>query len=194
MFRGDRYIDLIRLHGLAGQTGGRAGGAGEFPAGGIAIGGILLHGVRDHRVECRRNLPALQACSRRRLREVRADEFAAAARRERGCAGETFVQHTGERIGVGMAGHRSGVEPLRRRVEVGVQRGGAGPGGTGLTVGARDAEIGEVHLVGGGHQDVGRLDVAMHQPGRVCGVQGGRDLIDEIDRPHRIQRRFPLEQ
>ena len=58
-----------------------------------------------------------------------------------------------------------------------------------LRVGAREARQAEVGQVGvlAAEQDVGGLDVAVDQPGRVRGVERARDLVDDQRRPQRVQ-------
>ena len=58
----------------------------------------------------------------------------------------------------------------------------------GVVGGARDAEVDEVREVVVVHQDVGRFDVAVHQPGLVGVVQRRRDLLDDRHRARRVER------
>jgi hypothetical protein len=41
-------------------------------------------------------------------------------------------------------------------------------------------EVGEVRVLAGAEQDVGRLDVAVHDPARVRRVERARDLRDDV--------------
>jgi hypothetical protein len=58
----------------------------------------------------------------------------------------------------------------------------------------RDPEVGDLHLAVRGQQQVGRLDVAVHQRGGVRGLQARRDLGDHVhglgctERPGRQDR------
>jgi hypothetical protein len=45
-----------------------------------------------------------------------------------------------------------------------------------------DAEVDEVGKVVVGQQNVGRLDIAVHQPGSMGAAQCRRDLLDGVDR------------
>jgi hypothetical protein len=59
-------------------------------------------------------------------------------------------------------------------------------GDVGLGVGeAREAEVGEVGVVAR-EQDVGGLDVPVHEPGRMRGVQRARHLVDDVPRALRL--------
>ena len=49
----------------------------------------------------------------------------------------------------------------------------------------REAEVAEVGVVAG-DQDVGGLDVAVHEPGGVRGVERRRHLRDDLRRPLRL--------
>ncbi len=46
---------------------------------------------------------------------------------------------------------------------------------------ARDAEVGDLDATLGGNEQVARLDVAVHEPRRVRGLQGGRGLRDDVE-------------
>jgi hypothetical protein len=62
---------------------------------------------------------------------------------------------------------------------------GAGDGGVRGRPG--DAEVGHLHGAVGSDQQVGRLDVAVHDPGGVRGGQPGGDLTQQVQRPLRRQ-------
>src|SRR5690606_39953427 len=80
-------------------------------------------------------------------------------------AGEGFEQHAGQGVDVG-AGVGVPGEPLGGHVGPGAD-GQAGGGDRGLTEGAGDAEIDEIGPAVWADQDVGGLDVAVHQARRV---------------------------
>ena len=79
--------------------------------------------------------------------------------------GQQFVQHHAERVHVGHGRDRFAADLLRRGV---VQREGAHAGARVLdhrllaVEQLGDAEIEQAHFAGGRHQDVGRLEVAVH--------------------------------
>jgi hypothetical protein len=79
-------------------------------------------------------------------------------------------------------GRRAG-EGVRREVAVGAGRTGGHSGRR------RHVEVGEDQMgpqrAGGLEQQVGRLDVAMHEPGRVHSGQGVEKLVEQ----HRDERR-----
>jgi hypothetical protein len=116
--------------------------------------------------------------------------------RVRDLAGQRVVEHAAERVDVGarvdlLAGELlrrhevDGADPLPRR---GQPRLGADD--------LREAEVGEVGVLAA-EQDVGGLDVAVHQPDGVRGVQRGADLRadrgDAVGRQQAVARQQPLE-
>ena len=102
-------------------------------------------------------------------------------------AGQALVEHAGQGVDVGAGVDLAGAETLgghvRPRADGRVLR--RQPGVVG---GAGDAEVDEVREVVGVHQDVGRFDVAMHQPGLMGAVQSPRDLVDERHRAFGLER------
>ena len=131
----------------------------------------------------------------RRLGEVRGDGAEHVVGGERALPGEALGEHAGEGVDVdavvvGVAGHALG-----GHVRGGAQR-EARPAGGAVAHLARDAEVGEVGEapLGGAlpdQQDVGRLDVAVHQAFRVRGVERVGHLGEHVDRPLRRQRAAP---
>ena len=60
---------------------------------------------------------------------------------------------------------------------------------------AREPEVTDVGVRAvGAEQDVARLDVAVDEPGVMCGVQGTGHLPDEVDRPFRFEAAFATQQ
>ncbi len=84
-----------------------------------------------------------------------------------------------------------GQEPLGRHVLDRADR-RPGRGHSGAVDRAGDPEVDEVDEVGRtaatGAQHVGRLDVAVHQPVGVRGVQRGGDLLYDVDGCLRVER------
>lgn len=101
-------------------------------------------------------------------------------------AGEAFVEHAGQRIDVGPV-IRCAPEALGRQVGNGAHR-GAGVGELGVGFRAGQTEVDEVdEVVGGGDQDVHRLDVAMDQSHPVGAIQCRGNLFDHRHRTIRAQ-------
>jgi len=107
---------------------------------------------------------------------------------KRRAAGQALIEHTRQRIDVGagiLLG--SGAQPLRcdvleradRIARLGQPRFIRSPG---------DPEIDQVSEVVAIEQDVGRFDVAVHQPDLVGGVQCLGDPLDDAHRPRGLQR------
>ena len=102
---------------------------------------------------------------------------------ERHPAGEALVQHEAERVEVGATVEAAAADLLGRQVlgraHHDVVAGEVVVAGL-ETLG--DAEVGEQHPAVGGDQDVARLDVAVHEPGAVRGVERGGDARADVDR------------
>ena len=106
---------------------------------------------------------------------------------KRAAAGQALIQHTCQRINVRAGIGLAGAEPLRRHV---AQRADhpASRRQAGLARSARDPEIDQIRKVVVVEQDVGRLDVPMHQPDLVRGMYCLGHLLDNQHRPRRGQR------
>ncbi len=124
---------------------------------------------------------------RRRHGEVAADLLFEAVAGEGLAAGQALVEHAGQRIDVGTRVRLCGGDAFGCHVGPGADH-ARGVRQRGLTGGAGDAEVDQIREVVLGHQDVGRFDVAVHQPDPVSGVQRGRDLVDDPDGSGRVQR------
>ena len=103
---------------------------------------------------------------------------------ERGVAGQALVGDDAEGVDVGGAGQGGAGGLLGGDVQGGAHhdagRGQVHVGGAGLG----DAEVGDLGGAVGHDQQVARLDVAVHDPGPVGGVQGagglGHDVQDDV--------------
>ncbi len=99
--------------------------------------------------------------------------------------GQAFVQHAGQRVDVrAVVGHAP--KPLRGHIGHRAH-GVATLGECGVGGGAGKAEVDQVDELPVGHQDVGRLDVAVDQPHLVCRIQCCRNLFDHRDGALRVQ-------
>ena len=159
----------------------------------------LGHPAHHDVVQPRRQPRTVRRGPRRIQRDVRVDHPDRRAAAERRRPGEQLEQHAGERVDVGPPVHGPVLEPLGRHV---VERAEGGPGERQCGParlpggGAGDAEVdqvGELVLVVAAHEHVGRLDVAVHQPGRVRGVQRPRHLGQDPDRAARRHRALRLD-
>jgi hypothetical protein len=111
----------------------------------------------------------------------------------RRAAGERVHEHAAERVDV-----RARVDALAAdllgRDEAERPDPAAGPAearaGRGLALG--QAEVREVGVVLGAEQDVRGLDVAVHEPVRVRGVERAADLADDVGRPLGIDEQHAL--
>lgn len=107
--------------------------------------------------------------------------------RERTVAGQALVQHTRQCIDVGAGVGLTGRQTLGRHVVPAANR-GPGTGQARLVGPSGDTEVDQVCEVVLVDQDVGRLDVAVHQTDLVGGVQRAGYLADEVHRPFWRQR------
>ncbi len=127
---------------------------------------------------------------RRRRVEVREHRRRRGLARVRDLARDRLVEHAAERVDVGARVDRALLELLGRGV---VERPDHAPHLRDLRLRAQvlhQAEVGQdgVHLVAGDlDQDVGGLDVAVDDPGRVGGVERVADLRDEARGEQRFE-------
>ncbi len=120
---------------------------------------------------------------RRRLGQVRPQLRLRALDLEHGPSGQRDVQQAAERVQVGGGPVARAADALGRDV---VERphdlAGAGEVAAGVER-LHEPEVGQVGVVGRGDEHVRGLDVAVHEPARVRGVQRRADLRDDRRRP-----------
>jgi hypothetical protein len=167
------------VHGLA-RCAGKIARAGE------ALGRILRQRTGDHGVEAR----GRAGHARGRIVEVGLDRRDLAVAVERHRARQRVVEDAAERVDVGARVDRLAADLLRRDV---VERADEHPdlGQRGVRGGAlREPEVGQVDVLDaalGRDQDVAGLDVAVHEPATVRGVERGGDLTGDLDRTRRLE-------
>ncbi len=150
-------------------------GGCEGSGGGGTSCGVLGHARLDDAAQVRRDRAGQRRDGIVDVRESRRDGRAGV---ERLAPGEHLVPHDTERVDVARAGRRPaegllGSEVVRRAEHL------TGAGVPGAVDGAGDAEVGELDPALGREQDVGRLDVAVHDAGGVRGGQGQRSLSED---------------
>ena len=102
---------------------------------------------------------------------------------ERRPAGEALVKHATERVDIRATVEREPFDLLGGGVLDRADE-DPGPGEVGRRGLLRDAEVRQVHVLGGlGDHDVGRLHVAVDQVVVVGGVERARDLLEHVERP-----------
>ena len=159
---------------------------------GVAVLGFFRHAPGDHRVEGLGDARAHRAGLWDRVARMSSDQLAGSARTIGRGAGQAFVQHACQCVDVGAVGHLAVGKPFGRHVFPGAHR-GAELGEFLVGGGAGDAEVDQVGEIIAGDQDVGRFDVAVHDPGGVRGVESRGDLGDDGHRARRGQRAKPVE-
>jgi hypothetical protein len=101
---------------------------------------------------------------------------------EGGPAGEAVEGHGAERVDVGARVERTSFDLLGRGV-VGGSEEEAGPGRRCRAHGLRKAEVAEIDVaVRLREEDVRRLHVPVHKPGRVGGIERASHLLDDANR------------
>ncbi len=169
-------------------------GGGQRPGGGVALVGVLGHAAGDDRVERDRHAGPAHRRSRRWCVEVAVEQPGQAVGDERLAPGQRLEHHAGQRVDVHSMVGRPPLEALRGHVVDGSDdRPGTGER-AGPVRGPRDTEVHQVrevapgHPVGRGQQHVRGLDVPVHQPGGVRGVQRPGDLPEHVHRVGRAHR------
>ncbi len=192
----DRAVWCRGLGGAAGLLQRRGEGQAGLVAGVRGLGQCPGH----HPVDGGREVRALLGQRRRWRGHLGPHHRQVLVPAERRGAREHFEGRAGQRVTVGPAVHRAplhllGGQVVERAQHLAGQR-EAGRGVHGLA----DAEVGQVHMVAGAvlgcpaEQHVGRLDVPVHQPAGVRGVQRRRHLGDDAEGPRRGQRPGPVQQ
>ena len=164
---------------------GHPGGIDELAAASVALIRALGQHPAEHLVDLRRQLGPQHRGHRGRLLHVRPDDRGVQVLLERDPPGQALVQHAAQRVLIGQAQHRRAPDLLRRHVVDRAQelarRGQPAAGHRVLG----DPEVRQVHVIGIGivaaplDQQVPRLDVPVHQPLAVRGVQRPRGLAHQ---------------
>ena len=165
----------------------RDGGAAEVAGRRVALLRVLGQRALDHGVERGRDLGDEVGRLRRRLGQVRPEARLVAVAAERHDAGEREEQQAAERVDVRAGVDALAADLLRRDI---VERpdpvAGLGRAGHAQRV-LGQPEVGQIDVVLGGQEDIGGLDVAVHQTGRVGLVERRADLGHDPRRPLRVE-------
>jgi hypothetical protein len=182
---GDRALALGHVPALG--SGERR--AAEVAGGRVAALRVLRQRAGDDAVEAGRHAVHHRGGPRRVVVQVRQHRRRHRPARVRRLAGECVVEHAAERIHV-----RARVDLVPRELLGRHEVRGADPlaGGREPGVGADDLGEPEVRQVGvlPGEQHVGRLDVAVHEPDRMGGVERRAEL--QTDRCHALRGQPPV--
>jgi hypothetical protein len=111
---------------------------------------------------------------------------------ERRRAGHALEEHAPERILVGAPVQRLALELLGCGVVEGAGEPGRAEGAVAVES-PGETEVGEVDVAVVGDQHVARLDVAVDEAAGVRSVEGGGDLVDDRQRPVRIEPALHVE-
>jgi hypothetical protein len=161
---------------------GRTGGRRERACRRVAVLRLLGHPLRDDGVELGPHSLLDSAHPRRARVEVGIHERGQVVAAKWLLRGEALEEHARERVHVGAWADRVALEPLRSHVVEGAERGADHrEPRAGVPHRVRDAEVHDVDEFVGRDEDVARLDVAVHHPVGVGGVERLGDLGDEVD-------------
>ena len=168
------------------QRGAEVGGAV------VAVGGLAGHGRHTtSSSDLRHARPDLPRPQRIAL-EARQGDGRLAVALERRAAAEHLVEDDAEAVDVGARVDRLALDLLGREV-LGRADHEARLGEVGALGRLGDAEVGDLHPAVAGEQHVGRLDVAVDEPGPVGGVERLGDLGGQPGRLPRVDRRRVVE-
>ena len=113
---------------------------------------------------------------------------------ERDAPGQALVEHEAEGVQVGAAVEAASAHLLRGQVLGGAHHHVVARQVIAAVEPLGDTEVGEQHPTVRRHQDVAGLDVAVDEPGAVCGVERGSDAGSDVDRQLRAEARLHVEQ
>ena len=98
-------------------------------------------------------------------------------------ARQALIQQATERVDIGPAVHLLAADLLRSHIVDRAQRASLGGQPVSISEPAGEAEVGQIHVLVRVEQHVRGLDVSVHQPAFMRGVERVRDLRADRDRP-----------
>ena len=175
-----RHLERVRQRPGAHHAARAIDRGGQLRRPRVARVRVLGGRSRNHLVEGL-GVGALEAGRRRRVGDVRPQLGHVVVLREGNAAGEHLVEHAAERVDVGPPVDRPGLDLLGRDVVRGPDPGAGAGQAAGRPEPLGEPEVGQVDvlvLALAADQDVGRLDVAVHEPAVVSGVECAGDRGD----------------
>lgn len=148
---------------------------------------ILRHAGGDHVVHLRGHIRLHGGRSRRWSSQMSDNLLLEAVAGERPLTRQRLVEDAGERVDVGTLVGLPGVQTLRRHVRPRADDHSAARE-TGVAGRAREPEVDQIYEVVPCDKDIRRLDIAVHQPRFVSGVQRQGHLLDDVHRTGGRQR------
>ena len=113
---------------------------------------------------------------------------------ERRLAGQALVEDAAERVHVGPAVDLAALDLLGRGIGGRAEREPASRRWSRVGEAPRQAEVGQIDVLVLVEEHVRRLDVPVHEPARVRGVERGRDLGADRDGALRLEAPLALQQ
>jgi hypothetical protein len=156
---------------------------GDLPGAGRSCQGVFGRQVGDQRGNFRRHRRRQRRQRLLLVRQCNRQGFPV----EREPAGKALEGHDAQRIQVGRGHSGRTRDPFRRQVPwCSDQHSWAGEWRGSRRMG--NPEVGDLHLPALADQQIPRLDVAVHQASRMCGLQGPGCLGDQAHRPGWVYR------